>query len=185
MKSKTDINTLSPIIFSPWIPWTKRHEIPKSDLPGVYLLARFSVPPLDINADPISQQIVVIGQTRRTLLKRWAEFHAAAFGSGHYHTEGSRYRLKNYPDALETLYVAAMPSSPLQWKNWAKTDDENLAKMLNSSTDEIRQFKRYIESSASIKTKGVFNNTWIMYVERLLLVRFVFEWDRLPECNAE
>ncbi len=161
-----DSNSFPAIIFSPWVHWTKRVEIPKSNLPGVYLLARFSEPPQETEADPLSQQIVVIGQTGSSLLRRWAQFHAAAFGPGGNHSEGTRFRKKDYPNPIKTLYVAAMPSSPLQWKDWAAHDDENLAKMVRTSLDEVREFKKYIESSASAKTKGVFNGAWIMCVER-------------------
>lgn len=181
----TDSNSLPPIVFSSWVPWTKRIEIPRSNLPGVYLIARFPEPPQEKEADPLSQQIVVIGQTRRSLLGRWTQFHAAAFGLGGNHSEGDRYRKKDYPDAMNALYVAAMPTSPLQWKDWATHNDENLAKMLSTSSDEIRKFKKYIESSASAKTKGVVNGAWIMYVERKLLLQFVLKWGKLPECNAE
>ncbi len=179
-----DLNSLPAIVFSSWTHWTKRANIPRSNLPGVYLLARFSESPQVKEADPLSEQIVVIGQTRRSLLGRWTQFHAAAFGPGGNHSEGTRYREKNYPDAMKTLYVAAMPSSPLQWKDWA-IHDEDLAKMLNTSSDEVRKFKKYIESSSSAKTKGVFNGAWIMYVERYLLLEFVLKWGKLPECNAE
>jgi hypothetical protein len=180
-----DSNSLPALVFSSWVHWAKRAEIPRSNLPGVYLLARFSEPPQEKEADPLSQQIVVIGQTRRSLLGRWTQFHAAAFGPGGNHSEGNRYRKKDYPDAMKRLYVAAMPSSPLQWRDWATQNDENLAKMLRTSLDEARKFKKYIESSASARTKGVFNGAWIMYVERYLLLQFVLKWGKLPECNAE
>lgn len=180
-----DLSSLPTIVFSSWIHWTKRAEIPRSNFPGVYLLARFLEPQPEKEADPLSQQIVVIGQTRRSLLGRWAQFHAAAFGAGGNHSEGDRYREKNYPDPIKALYVAAMPSSPLQWRDWAGQDDETLAKLLKTSADEVRKFKKYIESSASARTKGVFNAAWILYVERYLLLQFVLKWSKLPECNAE
>jgi hypothetical protein len=149
------------------------------------LLARFSEPQQEKEADPLSQQIVVIGQTRRSLRGRGAQFHAAGFGSGGNHSEGDRYREKNYPDPIAALYLAAMPSSPLQWRDWAGQDDETLAKLLRTSIENVRQFKGYIESDASVKTKGVFNAAWILYVERYLLLQFVLKWGQLPECNAE
>jgi hypothetical protein len=180
-----DTNSFPSIVFSPWVHWTKRAEIPGSNLPGVYLLARFSEPPQQKEADPLTEEIVVIGQSRRSLRGRLNEFHAAVFGSGGNHSEGDRYRKKNYPDAMKALYVAAMHSSPLQWRDWAKQDDEYLTTLLHTSIENVHQFKKYIETYAPARIKGVFNNAWIMYVERYLLLQFVFKWGKLPECNAE
>jgi len=78
-----------------------------------------------------------------------------------------------------------MTSSPLQWRDWSETSDEELAKMLKKPIDEARRLKRFIESYAPAKLKGVYNNVWLMYVERKLIMQFVFKWYKLPECNAE
>lgn len=164
------------MVFSNWFPWAQRSNVPDCHLPGVYLLARFTCSPtLAQAADPLSQNVVVIGQTARSLRSRWNQFHGAAFGGGSgAHSEGHRYRAKGYPRAMEELYVAAMPSSPLQWRD------------LDSITDpRVAEYKKYLESRASAKDKGPVNGAWIRYVERKLILDYVLKWRKLPECNAE
>lgn len=185
--------SLPPIVFSEWTPWVKRNEVPGCNWPGVYLLARFTDSPAEQGkADPLSPHIVLIGESRKSLRGRWNQFHGAAFRGGKgSHSEGHRYREKQYPQAMEALHVAAMPSSPLQWRGWASLDDEELAQMLSGqkgevvSTEDVRQFKRYLESSAPAREKGALNGVWIKFVERKLILDFVLKWGSLPECNAE
>jgi len=172
----TQPSSLPPIVFSEWFPWLKRNEMPSCYLPGIYLLARFvDSPPETGRADPLSSRIVVIGETSTSLRVRWNQFDSAAFREGRgSHSEGHRYREKRYPNAMEALYVAAMPSSPLFWRRWTSTGDEELA-----------QFEKYLELLAPAKVKGPLNRAWIKFVERKLILDFVLKWGVLPECNAE
>lgn len=96
---------LPDIIFSKWTPWAARTDLDKIDLPGVYILARFTTPPRG-NADPHTKEVVYIGETCQTLEKRWRQFHRAAFEEKNGHSGGKNYR-RTFGGNGDNLFVAA------------------------------------------------------------------------------
>lgn len=68
-------------------------------------MGKFNNPP-EGNADPKSREVIYIGETcKRTLKKRWNEFHKAAFKGGDRHSGGKNYREK-INDNGSDLYIA-------------------------------------------------------------------------------
>ena len=155
-----DLLRSKPLVFSEWYSWPNRYEAPHIKLPGVYLLARFLDSPPAGQADPSCSDIVVIGETRRPLWDRLRDFDKAAFGGGGPHGVGIRYRRRQYLNALEALYVAILPSSPLDWGYWVSKSNE-------------------------VKAKGQLNGAWIKFIERKLLLDYAILYGKLPDCNAE
>lgn len=95
------------IRFSCWFPWKQRSNIKNSMEPGVYMLAKFiAVPPG--NANPLDDNIIYVGETCRSLRRRWDQFERSAFHSKQGHSGGRNYR-RIYGDIGQHLYVAAMP----------------------------------------------------------------------------
>jgi hypothetical protein len=70
-----------PILLTPWTPWPHRNLVKNAHLPGVYLLAqRDAAPPPHV--DPLSQDIIYIGETTEgSLTRRWQQFHRIAYPS--------------------------------------------------------------------------------------------------------
>lgn len=104
---------LPKIIFSAWTRWADRASVDGIDMPGLYLLAQFKKPPIgDTNLQ--AQEIIYIGETcKRTLKKRWDNFHRAAFkGKKKIHSGGETYR-QEFGDKGSNLFVAAFPVSEL------------------------------------------------------------------------
>jgi hypothetical protein len=100
------------IRFSKWVKWDNREVLEDSDYPGVYLLAHFDIMPNE-PADPITEQIIYIGETcNQNLQKRWYQFNRSAFEGKFGHSGGATYRGK-FGDRGETLYVAAYPVKEL------------------------------------------------------------------------
>jgi hypothetical protein len=179
------IKTLPTIEFSQWFSWKDRFEIPEKDLPGIYLLARHEDRnPQKGKADQVDPHIVYVGETKKSLSTRWADFHREAFGEGGSHSGGTPYRKKQYANAEGALYLAAMPSSPLRWRPWANTSETELTATLPISLEELRYLKRSLEL-APAKRKGPLNGAWIKFVERKVLLNFVLRWGKLPDCNKE
>lgn len=78
-------------VFSTWTPWDQRDTIDGSQLPGVYLLAKFKGPPPAVDAE--DPAIVYVGETcGQTLLKRWYDFNRSAFQEKPGHSGGWTYR---------------------------------------------------------------------------------------------
>ena len=186
-----DLLRLKPLVFSEWYSWSNRYEAPHIKLPGVYLLARFLDSPPAGQADPACSDIVVIGETRRPLWDRLRDFDNAAFGGGGPHGVGIRYRRRQYLNALEALYVAILPSSPLDWGCWVSKSNEELACQLSKSSQnavsavDVIRFKRWFVQGASVKVKGQLNGAWIKFIERKLLLDYAILYGKLPDCNAE
>jgi hypothetical protein len=180
-----------PLAYSEWHPWLDRNKIPQINLPGIYLLARFTDGCPDGPADPLCSGIVVIGETRRSLRGRLKQFHDAAFGNGGPHGVGKRYSQKTYLNSLEALYVAILPVSPLNWAYWMSMEDEELAHRFSLSSqnvisiEDIKRFKKWYEQDASAQVKGKLNGAWIKYIERKLLMDYILLHGELPECNVE
>lgn len=95
------------IEFSKWYHWSERHLIKNSDLPGMYLLTKFDKAPEGF-VDPLDKHIIYIGETSRSLKRRWKEFDNSAFHDTAGHSGGWRYKY-TYGDNGKDLYVAAMP----------------------------------------------------------------------------
>jgi len=94
------------IIFSPWRKWAEKDNIEGSNLPGVYLLARFDAPPPG-PAQPLDESIIYVGETcKNSLSGRWYQFDRSAFRSKPGHSGGFTYH-KKIGDKGERLHVAA------------------------------------------------------------------------------
>jgi len=103
------------VLFSPWIPWNARSNIPKADFPGVYLLAQFNSLPSSTNANPLDPHIVYIGETCNNSLRgRLEQFNRSAFKGKSGHSGGHSYAEKFNRDFKSdgvNLYVAAFAVS--------------------------------------------------------------------------
>jgi len=99
------------LTFSHWTVWNHRNEVKNSNLPGVYILARFKSVPTG-TANPKDIQIVYIGQTSRTLKRRWSEFNRSSLKGNTGHAGGRMY-WKKYKGRVKNLYVAALPVKEL------------------------------------------------------------------------
>ena len=102
------------IVFSAWHSWPDRLNIPNSKtLPGLYLLAHLSKSPKG-SANPISQDIIYVGETHgQTLVQRWAQFDRCAFYGAKGHAGGMTYAKKYPPATVSLLYVSACPVANL------------------------------------------------------------------------
>ena len=104
---------MEPIELGSWIPWARRHEIPRCDLPGVYLLGQFerAVPSV---VDPADAAVVYVGETcDQTLEKRWYQFNRAAFFLKPGHSGGLTFAFEfcgnKVVEPVHWLHVAAYP----------------------------------------------------------------------------
>lgn len=98
--------------FSKWTPWSERLGIPGSQHPGVYLMAHFPNPPTG-PADPLGSEIVYIGETCRSLRRRWRSFARAISEGKKGHSGGltyyAAYCQQPGQESAGNLYVAALP----------------------------------------------------------------------------
>lgn len=100
------------IIFKKWTKWPDRGKIMNSNHPGVYLLAKFKVPPKG-NANPLDNHIVYIGETCNNTLKgRWNQFNRSAHYNRDGHSGGFTY-YKKYNGNTDDLFVAELPCMSL------------------------------------------------------------------------
>ena len=98
----------SSIKFSKWVKWSERNNIKNSDHPGVYLLAKFKLPPKG-RASPLNEKIIYIGETCNNTLKgRWYQFNRSAHYNKEGHSGGFTY-YKKYKGNVNDLFVAALP----------------------------------------------------------------------------
>ena len=100
-----------------WTPWEERLNIAGVTHPGVYLLAHFeTAPPPDM--DPTDAAILYIGETCRSLRKRWANFNRAVSEGKPGHSGGLTYHAAfcmEHPEAYrDRLYVSAIPIALLE-----------------------------------------------------------------------
>lgn len=96
------------IEFSKWYHWYDRNSIKNIHLEGVYLLARFKNNIPQGEATPLSNEIIYIGETCRSLKQRWKEFDNSAFHEKAGHSGGWSYA-REYNNLGEDLYVSACP----------------------------------------------------------------------------
>jgi len=99
--------TLPKVGFTPWYPWKQRYKIKNSDVPGVYMLAKFITVPSG-SANPLDSNIIYFGETCSSLKVRWDQFNRSAFQSKRGHSGGINYR-RIYGDVGQHLYLACMP----------------------------------------------------------------------------
>ena len=94
--------------FISWLPWSEREQSPAGGFPGVYLIAHFdSVPRGPV--DPITREIVYIGQTAADCLKqRWRRFQISATTGRRAHSGGRNYHAHFAEGALANAYVSAL-----------------------------------------------------------------------------
>ena len=94
--------------FRPWTLWLHRGDIDGSELPGIYLLARFKcVVPKRV--DPLDAEVVYVGETSgQDLNARWYQFNRSAFEGKFGHSGGKSYREK-VAKTPTSLYLAALP----------------------------------------------------------------------------
>lgn len=133
------------------------------------------------------KQVIYIGETGAGLSGRWSTFERAAFGKGGSHAGGNTYREAHYPNPQGALYIAAMTSSPLQWRNWAQISDNDLKDigLSQGAIEELNQDRVFLERDATAREKGPLNKAWLKFVERKLLFEFTLIWGNLPVCNKE
>ena len=102
---------LPDIVFTKWFRWSERNSIENSDLPGVYILAKFRSVPRG-RANMKDEKIIYFGETCRPLKTRWNDFNRSAFQSKFGHSGGSTYK-EIFNDMGKNLYVAALPIQEL------------------------------------------------------------------------
>lgn len=107
----------SHIRFSPWVPWAERDEKEGLDVPGVYLLGRFSTRPR-YPARPTDRRVVYMGETHyQTLKVRLRAFNRSAFKEASGHSGGVNCR---------SLLKRVSPSQ-LYFSTWfPKGEDDHL-----------------------------------------------------------
>ena len=95
------------IKYSKWTPWADRHTIKESNMPGVYLLARYKRCPSG-KANTTSKRIVYIGETcQNSLLGRWRAFNRSALLNIRGHSGGRTYR-RLFGKDIKDLCVCAV-----------------------------------------------------------------------------
>jgi hypothetical protein len=99
--------------FQSWVHWSNRATVKDCLKPGVYLLARFDDKPPAI-VDPLGTELIYVGETsKRTLTKRWGEFHGCAYCQKGVHSGGWTFAAlfcDNKPGPVHPwLYVTAAP----------------------------------------------------------------------------
>lgn len=83
---------LPEVVFSSWVSWNDRASLGGINLPGVYLLACFDMPPRG-PANRQAQGIIYIGETCSNSLRgRWRQFQRSAFEEKSDHSGGVTYR---------------------------------------------------------------------------------------------
>ncbi|MGH6719267.1 MAG: hypothetical protein ACREER_08105, partial [Alphaproteobacteria bacterium] len=77
--------------FDDWIPWKDRENYRHIKRPGVYVLAhQVTVPD---TADPLSPDVIYVGETSQPFRVRWKAFESSALG-GKGHGGGDTYHVK-------------------------------------------------------------------------------------------
>jgi hypothetical protein len=104
--------------FEPWVHWDQRCNVKDCHRPGVYLLRQFDgTPPTKV--DPLEAPLIYVGETRRTLVERWTEFHDRVYRDGaRKHSGGTTFAglfcgNKEVP-VHPWLYVACHPVDKVQ-----------------------------------------------------------------------
>lgn len=109
-RGQTVVNPLKKILanFSPWHPWNDRTAL-AMDLPGVYMLARFLRRP-SLDRPALSQKVLYIGETCKTLKHRLYNFNRSAFEDKFGHSGGNTFsKLAKAQRDPTHLYISVMP----------------------------------------------------------------------------